>query len=169
MLHNTLRVLVAGSLLLGACGGDDQDAPGTSTFNGEMTGAHTATLGGQAVFGVTLDDKNIGSGFALILGDGGAARIFLTTPATTSPAVDTFEIAANDFTADNDTVWTGTVDYMAGGADEQFEIRGGTITLDRSNHNGVSGTFELRAQSTSSAGQVFITGSFNAAQINQEF
>lgn len=168
MLRNTLRVLVAGSLFLGACGGDDQDAPGTSTFNGAMTGAYTATLGGQAVFGVTLDDKNVGSGFALILGDGGAARIFLTTAATTNPAVDTFEIVANDFTADNDTVWTGTVG-IAGVTNEQFEIRGGTITLDRSNHNGVSGNFELRAQSTSGTGQVFITGSFDAAQINQEF
>jgi hypothetical protein len=65
----------------------------------------------------------------------------------------------------------GTLSYLVGGALEQFEIRGGSITLTRANHNRASGTVEFRAERTSPANgaQVVITGSFDAGQVPQVF
>jgi hypothetical protein len=54
---------------------------------------------------------------------------------------------------------------------DSFEIRGGSITLTRTNHNRTSGLFELRAERTSPAdgAQLSINGTFDAGQIPQVF
>jgi hypothetical protein len=172
MMRTTMRTVAAASLLLAACGDDTGTEPGTSTFAGEITGAHTASVAGEAVFGVTVDDGSNAVGLALILGEGGAARIFLASTRTPRPLVGTYDIDPPNFVAGNDTVFAGTIELVVNGAVEQFETRSGTITLTRSAFNGVAGTFQLRANRTSpccdpTPVQVFITGTFDAAQINQ--
>jgi hypothetical protein len=174
MMRSALHALVAGSLLLAACGDDGQNEPGTATFAAEMTGAYTAALSGQAQFGVTVDNGFSAVGLALVLGDSGVARIFLTTSTTPRPLAGTYAIVAPGFPAGKDTVFTGTLGYMVNGAPEVFLARGGTITLTRSAHNGVAGTFEFTAVRTSpccdpAPVQVVITGTFDAAQFPQVF
>lgn len=173
MMRTTLRAVAAASLLLTACG-DDQDEPGTNTFTGEISGAYTEAISGEAVFGVTVDDGSNAVGLALILGEGGAARTFLASTSTPRPPVGTYEIVPPDFDAGSDTVFAGTVGYVADRVLQTYETRGGTITLTRSAFNGVTGTFELRAVRTSpccdpTPVQIFITGTFDAAQIDQVF
>lgn len=169
-----MQTVVAASLFLSACGDDTGNEPGTSTFAGEITGVHTASVAGEAVFGVTVDDGSGAVGLALILGEGGAARIFLASTSTPRPPAGTYDIEAPGFPAGSDTVFAGSVGFVVNGALEVFETRGGTITLTRSAFNGVAGTFELRAVRTSpccdpTPVQIFITGTFDAAQINQVF
>ena len=173
-MRNILGAIMVGSLLLASCDDDTGNEPGTSTFNGEMSGAYSATLTGEAVFGVILGNGVKSSGFALILGDGGAARILLTTTSTPVPPVGTYEIVAPGFPAGADTVFTGTLGYTVGGVLEEFEISGGSITLSRSTHDAVIGNFELGAVRTSpccdpAPVEIFITGTFDAAQIPQVF
>jgi len=174
MMHSALRALVAGSLLLAACGDDGQNEPGTGTFAADMTGAYTAALSGQAQFGVTLDNGFNAAGLALVLGDSGAARIFLVSSATPRPLAGTYAIVASGLPATSDTVFTGTLGYVVNGAQQGFEIRGGTITLTRSAQNGVAGNFEFTAVRTTpccdpSPVQVVIAGTFDAAQFPQVF
>jgi hypothetical protein len=174
MTRTPLRMLLAGSLLLVACGDDGQNEPGTGTFAADMTGAYTAVLSGQAQFGVTLDDGFRAAGLALVLGDSSAARIFLVSSATPRPLAGTYAIVAPGLPATSDTVFTGTLGYVANGALQGFEIRAGTITLTRSAQNGVAGTFELAAVRTSpccdpAPVQVVIAGTFDAAQFPQVF
>jgi len=173
MMRILHRAIVAGSLLLAACADETKNEPGTSTFIGEMSGAYSTTLEGEAVFGVVLGDGINSSGFALILGDGGDARILLTTPSTPKPPVGTYDIVAPG-SSRTDTVFKGTMAYTVGGTLEEFAIQGGSITLARSTHNAVTGNFEFRAERTSPCCgpvpvQVFITGTFDAAQIPQVF
>ena len=165
--------MVAGSLLLAACGEDIDAPPATSIFNGEMSGAYTGTLDGEAVFGITQDAGGNSNGFALILGDGGAARIFLRISGTGKPPIGTYEIVAPGAPA-SDAVFRGTVGYAVNGALEQYEVRGGTITLTRRTHEAATGSFELRAERTSpccdpAPVQIVITGTFDAGQIPQVF
>jgi hypothetical protein len=169
-----MRAVVAASLLLAACGDDSGNEPGTGTFTGEITGALTATIAGEAVFGVTLDDGSNAVGLALILGEGGQARIFLASTSTPRPLAGTYNIEAPGFPAGSDTVFAGTVGVVVGGALEQYETRGGTIVLTRSAFNGVAGTFQLRAVRTfpccdPTPVEIVVTGTFDAAQINQVF
>jgi hypothetical protein len=172
MMRTTIRAVTAASLLLAACGDDTGNEPGTNTFTGAISGAHTAAISGEAVFGVTTDDGSNAVGLALILGEGGAARIFLASTSTPRPPGGTYDIEAPRLPAGSDTVFAGTVGYVVNGALELYETRGGTITLTRSAFNGVAGTFELRAVRTSpccdpTPVQIFVTGTFDAAQINQ--
>lgn len=168
-----IRVALAGTFLLAACNGDSPGAPGASVFEGEVTGAYAATLSGDAMFGVTIDDAGNGNALALILGDGSVARIVLVSTATPKPLPGTYEILPSGLAPAEDTVFTGTVGLIAGGVPQEYEVRGGSITLVRSNHNAVTGQFELRALRTSPLepvpAQIFITGTFNAAQIPQEY
>jgi hypothetical protein len=173
MMRTTLRAAVAASLFLAACG-EDEDEPGTSTFTGDISGTHTESVSGEAVFGVTVDDGSNAVGLALILGEGGAARIFLASTNTPRPPVGTYDIVAPGFDAGNDTVFAGTVGYVVDRVLENYETTGGTITLTRSAFNGVTGTFELQALRTSpccdpTPVEVVITGTFDAAQIDQVF
>ncbi len=172
MMRTTMRTVAAASLLLMACGDDTGNEPGTSTFAGDITGAHTASVAGEAVFGVTVDDGSNAAGLALILGEGGAARIFLASTSTPRPLAGTYDIESPTFPAGKDTVFGGTVGLVVGGALEEYATRSGTITLTRSAYNGVAGNFELRAVRTSpccdpTPVQIVVTGTFNAAQISQ--
>ena len=172
MMRTTMRTVAAASLLLAACGDDTGNEPGTSIFTGEITGVHTASVAGEAVFGVTLDDGSNAVGLALILGEGGPRASFSRQPAPPDPPVGTYDIESPTFPAGSDTVFGGTIGFVVNGALEQFETRSGTITLTRSAYNGVAGTFELRAVRTSpccdpTPVQIFITGTFDAAQISQ--
>jgi hypothetical protein len=63
MLRIALRSALAATVLLAACS-DSEDEPGASIFTGEMTGSYTASLVGEAVFGVTLDDNAKAAGTA---------------------------------------------------------------------------------------------------------
>jgi hypothetical protein len=168
-----IRVALAGTFLLAACNGDSPGAPGTSVFEGEVTGAYSATLAGDATFGVTIDDVGNGHALALILGEGSLARILLVSTATPKPPPGIYEILPPGFAPAEDTVFTGTVSFLADDVLQQYEVRGGSITLTRSNHNAVTGQFELLALRTSPAepvpAQIFIAGTFNAAQIPQEY
>jgi len=85
MMRTTMRTVAAASLLLAACGDSSGNEPGTSTFAGEISGAHTVSVSGEAVFGVTLDDGSNAVGLALILGEGGAARLFSPQPPRQGP------------------------------------------------------------------------------------
>ena len=166
--------IVAGSLLLASCGDDTGIEPGTGTFNGEMTGAHAKTLDGLAQFGVIEAANGKATGLALILRDGGVTRVVLTASNTPKPPARTYEIVAPDFPVGSDTVFKGTISYVANGAIEQFEVRGGTITLTLSAHNAVAGSFELRAERIRpccdpAPVEIFISGTFDAAQIPQVF
>ena len=171
MLRATLRTALAATIVLAACGEDTEDEPGRSLFAGTMTGVYAAPVAGKAVFGVTLDDAANGSGFSLVLGEGGAARIALFAYATPTLRSGTYEIVAPAFDAGSDTVFTGFLTYNAGASLDSFEIRGGSITLTRTNHNRTSGLFELRAERTSPAdgAQLTINGTFDAGQIPQVF
>lgn len=166
--------IVAGSLLLASCGDDTDIEPGAGTFTGEMTGAYAATLDGQAQFGVIEDASGTATGFALVLGDGSVARILLTASNTPEPPARTYEIVAPGFPVGSDTVFKGSIAYLVNGAVEEFEARGGTVSLTLSAHNTAAGTFELRAERTSpccdpAPVQVVITGTFDAAQFPQVF
>ena len=172
MLRAALVTALAATLLVAACSDDGEDQPGSNTFSAQMTGTYTAVLGGDAEFGVTLDDAAKASGFALILGGGtAAARIVLFAYTAPKPRAGTYEIVAPDSPAGSDTVFSGALTYDAGSGLETFQIRGGTITLDRANHNRTAGTFDFRAERTSPAdgAQIFISGTFDAAQIPQVF
>jgi hypothetical protein len=171
MMRTALGAALAASLLLAACGDDIEDEPGTSTFTGNMTGAFVTPIAGPAVFGVTLDASANAGGFSLVLGDSSAARIALFAYTTPRPRAGTYEIVAPGFPAGSDTVFTGTMTYNVGGLQQQFEIRGGSITLARANHNRASGYFEVHAERTRPAdgAQVSITGTFDAGQIPQVF
>lgn len=169
MMRTALGAALAASFLLAACGDDIEDEPGTSTFTGSMTGAYAAALAGPAVFGVTLNAASNAAGFSLVLGDSTAARIALFAYTAPKPRAGTYEIVAPGVTAGSDTVFNGTMTYNVGGARQQFEVRGGSISLIRANHNRTTGTFEFRAERTQPADgtQVFITGVFDAGQIPQ--
>jgi len=172
MMRTTMRTVAAASLLLAACGDDTGNEPGTSTFAGEISGAHTVSVSGEAVFGVTLDDGSNAVGLALILGEGGAARLFLASTTTPRPKVGTYDIERPGFPGGSDTVFAGNVGLVVNGALEGYDTRSGTITLTRSAYNGVAGSFQLRAVRTSpccdtTPVQIFISGTFDAAQISQ--
>jgi hypothetical protein len=172
MMHATMLTVAAASLLLAACGDNSGNEPGTSDFAGEITGAHTTSVSGEALFGVTLDDGSRAVGLALILGEGGAARIFLASTTTPRPLIGTYDVERPGFPGGNDTVFAGTVGLVVNGALEGYETRSGTITLTRSGYNGVAGNFQLRAVRTSpccdtTSVQIFISGTFDAAQISQ--
>jgi hypothetical protein len=172
MLHAALRTALAATLFLAACGEDSEDDPGASIFAGSMTGANTATLAGDAVFGVTLDDAAKAAGFSIVLGGGRApARIALFAYTTPRPRVGTYEIVAPNFPAGSDTVFQGSLTYVVGGTIEAYEIRGGSIDLTMANHNRATGTVEFRAIRTSpdDGAEIVINGSFDAAQIPQVF
>lgn len=171
MPRAALRTLLAAALLLAACGDDTEDQAGISVFAGDISGAYSAPLAGRAVFGVTLDGAANAAGFSLVLGQGGDARIALFAYTTPKPRVGTYEIVAPNAPAGADTVFQGSLTYTAGGSLEVFEIRGGTITLTQASHNRTTGSLELRAERTTPAdgAEIFISGSFDAAQIPQVF
>ena len=170
MLQVALRAALAAAVLLAACS-DSEDEPGASIFTGEMTGAYTTSLVGDAVFGVTLDDNAKAAGTALILGQGSPVRIVLFGNTTSRPRAGDYEIVAPSSPASSDTVFQGSLTYLVGGVSQAYEIRSGIITFTRVNHNRVTGSLELRAEQTSPAdgAQVFISGSFDAGQIPQVF
>ena len=170
MLRTALRTALAATLLLAACS-DDEDEPGASVFIGEMTGAYTASLSGEAVFGVTLDDAAKAAGSALILGGGGPLRIVLFGYTTAKPRAGTYEIVAPDSPASSDTVFQGSISYRVAGASQAYEIRSGSITFTLINHNRVTGRLDLRAERTFPAdgAQISIIGTFDAGQIPQVF
>lgn len=171
-LRSVVHAGLAATMLLAACGDDSEDQPGSATYTGTMTGVVSSSLEGPAVFGVTLDNGANAGGFSLVLGDSSEVRIALFTYTAPKPRAGTYEIVAPNFPAGSDTVFTGTVSYhLQGPVAQLFEIRGGTITLSRANHNRTTGTFELRAERTTPAdrAEVFISGSFDAGQIPQVF
>jgi len=171
MLRAALRTALAATLILAACGDDSEDEPGAAIFAANMTGAYATPLAGKAVFGVTLNDAAKGSGFSLVLGDGRPVRIALFAYATPTPRPGTYEIVGPGVSAGSDTVFSGFLTYLAGTAIDSFQVTGGTVTLQRANHNRAAGTFELSAARTSpdDGAQVFISGSFDAGQIPQVF
>ncbi len=82
----------------------------------------------------------------------------------------TYDINAASVPDDGTAFFRGTVRYVVGNALEQFEIRGGSITITRSAGNAVIGTIELRAVRTSPCCdaepvEIFIAGSFSATAI----
>ena len=171
MLRTALRTALAATLLLAACGDDAQDEPGASVFTGEMTGAYTASITGEAVFGVTLDDAADAAGSALIMGGGSPLRIVLFGYTTPKPRVGTYEIVAPGSPASSDTVFQGSISYRVAGASQAYQIRSGSITFTRVNHNRVTGRLDLRAERTFPAdgAQISIIGTFDAGQIPQAF
>ena len=171
MLRNALRTALAATVLLAACGDDTEDEPGASVFIGEMTGAYTASLTGEAVFGVTLDDAAKAAGSALIMGGGSPLRIVLFGYSTARPRAGTYEIVAPDDPTSPDTVFQGSISYQVAGQSQAYEIRGGSITFTLVNHNRATGILDLRAARTFPAdgAQIFISGSFDAGQIPQVF
>ena len=171
MLRAALRTALAATLVLAACGEDSEDEAGASTFSGDMTGVYAAPIAGHAVFGVTLDAAARGDGFSLVLGEGGPARIALFAFAAPTVRAGSYEIVAPDFNAGSDTVFTGSLTYNTGATIDSFQVRSGSITLRRANHNRTAGSFTLRAERTSPAdgAQLFIEGDFDAAQIPQVF
>ena len=170
MLRTALRTALAATLLLAACS-DDEDEPGASVFIGDMTGAYTASLSGEAVFGVTLDDAADAAGSALIMGGGSPLRIVLFGYTTPKPRVGTYEIVAPGSPASSDTVFQGSISYRVAGASQAYQIRSGSITFTRVNHNRVTGSLNLHAEQTSPAdsAQISILGLFDAGQIPQVF
>ena len=149
-----------------------EDEPGASVFIGEMTGAYTASLTGEAVFGVTLDDAANAAGSALIMGGGSPLRIVLFGYTTARPRAGTYEIVAPDAARRARIPCSRAPSATWSPAQSQaYEIRGGSITFTRVNHNRVTGSLELRAERTLPAdgAQIFISGSFDAGQIPQVF
>jgi len=171
MLRTALRTALAATLLLAACGDDAQDEPGASVFTGEMTGAYTASITGEAVFGVTLDDAADAAGSALIMGGGSPLRIVLFGYTTPKPRVGTYEIVAPGSPASSDTVFQGSISYRVAGASQAYQIRSGSITFTRVNHSRATGTLNLSAERIFPAdgAQISIIGSFDAGQIPQVF
>jgi len=170
MLRIALRTALAATVFLAACS-DSEDEPGSSIFSGEMTGDYTAALVGEAVFGVTLDDNAQAVGTALILGEGSPVRIVLFGNTTSRPRAGVYAIVAPSSPASSDTVFQGSLTYLVGGVSQAYEIRGGSITFTRVNHNRVTGRLNLHAEQTSPAdsAQISILGMFDAGQIPQVF
>ena len=166
VMRATYSLITAGALLLAAC--DDLDDPGAdSSFTGEMTGAHQATLDGEARFGVARGDG--ATGFTFLLGEGGAGSITLQWPDTSRPLEGQYEIVAPDF-PEQDEAFHGTVGYVTGGALEEYEVRGGNLTITSSSTGTIEGSFELRAERTApccdpAPVQVFVTGNFVAKPV----
>ena len=165
-MRSTRSVLAATMLLLSGC--DDGDDPSAgSSFGGELTGAYSETLDGEAHFGVVRTGGS--TGFTILLGEGGSAVVALQTPGTERPAAGTYEIVAPDF-PEPDGKFHGTVAYTLGSGVEQFELRGGTLTLTSSDGDTIDGSVELRAERTSpccdpAPVQIFITGNFTAKPV----
>ena len=171
MLRAAVPTVLVATLLLAACSDDTEDQSGLSVFAGNISGVYTGPIAGRAVFGVTLDGSANASGFSLVLGEGGAARIALFAYTTPTPRVGTYEIVAPGTAATADTVFQGSLTYAVGAIPQVFEIRGGSITLTQASHNRTIGDFVLTAQRTRPAdnAEVTITGTFDAAQIPQVF
>jgi hypothetical protein len=166
-MPSAIRAFAASTLLLAACGDDTSEPASTRTFNGQMTGAYVGTLTGEAEFGIVRD--NAQTGFALVLGDGGTSRIVLRAGDTPRPAPGTYEIVAPGSPRSGVT-FEGDVGYVTGGALNEFEIRGGTLTITESRSASLVGSFELRAERTSpccdpAPVEIVVTGTFDAAPI----
>ena len=169
-----IPALLAGSLLLASCEDDVDTDLVAPVFTAEMTGAYSAPLSGRALFGVTIDNNANANGMALLLGDSAVARIVFVSTNTPKPPARTYEIVAPGSPVGSDTVWTGNLFYVINGTVEKFAMSGGTISLTNSTHSSVTGNFEFSAVRTSpccdpAPVEISVTGTFNAAQIPQEF
>src|SRR5512134_2057191 len=147
-----------------ACGEDPDDL---AVFDGEMSGAFTEQLSGRADYGIARSGGV--TTFTIILGDGGPARITLRFDEDEQPGPGAYAIGAP---ADPETgIFRGTVDYTTGGALMTFEMRSGTLTIDRSVAGDLDGEFQLEAVRTSPCCDpapvaITVTGSFDAAPVD---
>jgi hypothetical protein len=152
------------AVTVSGCG---EDADDIATFGGEMTGAFSAPLSGGATYGI-LRTGGVTT-FTILLGDGGAADLTLRYDEDERPEEGTYPIRSPD---DSRTgIFRGTVDHVADGVLNRFDIQDGTVTIERSIDGDLDGTLDLRAVRTSpccdpSPVEVTITGGFDAAPVD---
>jgi hypothetical protein len=146
------------------CGEDTDDI---AAFDGEMTGAFSEALSGGATCGIVRTGGV--TTFTLLLGDGGAADLTLRYDEDEQPDEGTYPIGAPDDPRTG--IFRGTVDHVANGGLNRFDIQDGTVTIERSIDGDLDGTLDLRAARTSpccdpSPVEINVTGNFDAAPID---
>ena len=155
-----LGLALLGALTLAGCGDDDDRTTGTlGSFEGNITGAITATLGGNAVYGLDQNDDL----FELALVDAPVAAPPFTLALgiigrTTLPPNGTYTVglSANNI--------NGSL-YVLAPDDFYYLNPGGTLTITTSSENNVRGTFNFTAHHETAApgtASITITGSFIA-------
>lgn len=155
-------------LLLAVAGcGSDESPDDLATFEGVLAGAYSATLDGEALYGIARTGGT--TAFTILLSDGADFTITLRYDESAQPGTGTYALGAPD---DPDTgIFRGSVTYVTSGAAEGFEIRSGTVVVTRSVSGDLDGTVDLRAVRTSpccdpAPVEITVTGSFDAAPLD---
>lgn len=152
-------LVLIGALALAGCGDDDDRTTGTlGSFEGSITGAITATLGGNAVYGLDQNDDL----FELAL---------VNAPVAASPYTIALGIIGRTTLPPNGTYTIGLSANNINGSlyvlstAEFYYLNGGTMTITTSSENDVRGTFTFTAHhedATPGTNSITITGSFTA-------
>jgi hypothetical protein len=169
MTTRSLLAIAALALSVVACGsdgptGNDGGNNGVGSFSGQITGALTKSITGQAVFGTSA----VNDGFGLVLGNEDDG-IILGRELAGLLAVgvhDVFDLANGEEEDAPAADLIGVIGLTINGADHICAASGGTVTVTSSSATRMAGSLNITAECVTTGSQapkaITITGNFSA-------
>ena len=165
-MSRTSAFLLAGLVLLGACGDDDStgpDNPSGSSYELTVEGALFADLEGTAAFAVVTDEGMTSFGIALTEA-GGANTIVLERVGGTRPGTGTYNVGDLNADGEQDPAKFYAA-FVAGTSQNPTDVYvsvSGTVTISKSTSEEVKGTIDMTLVGLQGEEEVTITGEFDA-------
>ena len=166
-MSRTSSFLLAGLVLLGACGDDDTTGPDNnpsgSSYELTVEGAVEDDLEGTAAFAVVTDEGITSFGIALTEA-GGSNTIVLERVGGTRPGNGTYTVG--DLNADGEQdpakFYAAFVAGTSQNPSDVFVSVSGTVTITKSSSDQVKGTIDMTLVGLQGEEEVTITGEFDA-------
>jgi hypothetical protein len=168
MTTRSLLAIAALAFGVTACGSDgptgNNGNGGNGTFNGNISGAITKSVTGEAVFGTSA----VNDGFGLFLGNENDGFIFGREIAgiLSVGSHTVYDLVEGDEAEAPATALLGVIGITHNGADYICMPDGGTVTITTSSSSRLAGNLNVTAECITTGSTaplaITITGSFNA-------
>ena len=165
-MSRTSAFLLAGLVLLGACGDDDStgpDNPSGSSYELTVEGAVEAALEGNAAFAVVTDEGVTSFGIALTEA-GGSNTIVLERVGNTRPGTGTYAVGDLNGDGEQDPAKFYAA-FVAGTTQNPSDVYvsvAGTVSITKSSADQVKGTIDMTLVGLQGEEEITITGEFDA-------
>ena len=162
-----MTIVTAAGMSLASCGGDDATEPGSASFTATVSGDVSASLSGDAVFGVGLSTGS-NTGWSIWLLEGSFFSdydfIRIDRSSSTAPGVGTFTIIGSSGAGPDDFVaeYEHALDVAGNIEITGYTSVSGSLTITSATADRIVGSFSFTASGPGPGRTVTVQGSFNA-------